>query len=246
LNTELLYESSSFRSTDKDSKVDYFQDSGQGITAARDSLEILYSIGVSAVIVIFFFATSFYKLRTSYRLSKKIREKKSQLRTSWRLQNISLIFVMPTSKLLLTIASSVLNEDNLASILRFFEQENAESLPVLPTNILNPEDASDQRTLMDCIEQNDKYTKDMEERARYLMTVGVNTTLSHRSFHHISATLHLSSVIGMSAESFMELFTLVESKMSEAFSHSQAIANQIQVFSSSVITGSVYSLLSTD
>jgi len=36
----------------------------------------------------------------------------------------------------------------------------------------------------------------MEQRAEVLMGIGVNTSLSHRSFHHISATLNLSSVIG--------------------------------------------------
>jgi len=133
------------------------------------------------------------------------------------------IFVaMGTGSKLLRSAVITLFDDRLEVMLEQLES----TVNNLPVSLLHPENECDADSFRCFIDGNDAYTNDMEKRARELLFIGVDSTLSHRSFHHISATLNLSSVIGMDVSNFMKLFAFIESKMSMAFSHSKSVASE--------------------
>ena len=87
------------------------------------------------------------------------------------------------------------------------EDELAQA-PLNETSLLQPSNESTITSFKNFMRVTNSFTEEMEARAIELLDLGVNYQLCHRRFTSISATSHLSSVIGMSIRSFHLLFSL--------------------------------------
>jgi len=108
----------------------------------------------------------------------------------------------------------------LTSVIDAVYDEEEDS--TLTQGLLAPSDEDDPNSFNRFVDVNDIFTKEMESRAKELLTFGVNYQLSHRGFDSISATGNITSVLGMSLTEFSSVFSMLEDELKNHYKHSRS------------------------